>query len=247
MGFFSNFFPNKSSKELPFNFLEADMHAHILPGIDDGSKNKEESLELIKGLLSLGYKKFIATPHIISDSYKNTTSSIRQATDELQIFLKENNVNVDITPSAEYYVDEAFLKLVEDNDLMPFGKNYILIETNYMFSSPLLKEAIFKLKIKGYKPIFAHPERYVYLYENFRKFEEIKELDILFQVNLASLMGYYSKESKIFAEKLIKNNMVDFVGTDIHNMRHLEVYRDAMQTKAYGLLRDLPLLNSTLL
>ena len=248
MGFLSNIFGNKESNSIPFNPLQVDMHSHLFPGIDDGVENYEESIKVVSGLYALGYRKFIVTPHIMSDFYRNTPEIIRAKCEDLRQVLKENNMDVAIEPAAEYYLDEEFEKKIGTKGLLSFGNNYVLVETNYMSPMHNFKEVMFKLKIQGYNPILAHPERYVYWYgEDFSKYEELFDIGILFQINISSLVGYYSGEAKMIAEKLIKNKMVNFLGTDIHGPKHLKPIQDAMKTKAFKAACELDLLNNSLL
>ncbi len=248
MGFLSKLFGNKEDNSMPFNPIQVDMHSHLFPGIDDGVENYEESLAVIRSLHDLGYKKFIVTPHIMSDFYKNTPEVIHEKCEELRVLLKENEIDVAIEAAAEYYLDEEFEKKIASKGLMSFGKNYVLVETNYMNPMHNFRETMFNLKIAGYNPILAHPERYIYMYgEGFEKYEELYDLGILFQVNISSLIGYYSNEAKSIAEKLIKNKMVHFIGTDIHGVKHIKPIVDAMRTKIYQSIPELELLNNSLL
>jgi protein-tyrosine phosphatase len=244
MSFLSNLF---GGDKTPFNPIQVDMHCHLFPGIDDGVENHEESIKVIKGLQELGYRKFIVTPHIMSDFYKNTPEIIHEQVNKLRQIIKENKLEIEVEGAAEYYLDEGFEKLMADGKLLSFGKKYVLVETNYMEPMQNFRETIFNMKVAGYTPVLAHPERYLYMYGDFKKYEELIEFDILFQVNLSSLIGYYSGEAKMIAERLIKNKMVHFIGTDVHSTRHLAPLREAMKTKTFKNIANLDLLNNTLL
>ncbi|MGN6646778.1 MAG: tyrosine-protein phosphatase [Cytophaga sp.] len=247
MSFLSQLFSKKP--ETPADdFIFADMHSHLIPAIDDGSKSLEESVALVKNLKALGYKKIITTPHIMGDFFKNTRETIVPGLKMLSDKLAEENIDIILQAAAEYYLDEWFMeKLEKDEPLLTFGKNYVLFETSYMNESRQLHQAIFLMRSKGYSPVLAHPERYTYLYEGFDHFRKIYDMGVLFQVNLNSLAGYYSKPAKHFAEKLIDHKMVDFVGTDCHGERHIEVLHKVKASPYYNKLRDLPLLNNSLL
>lgn len=247
MGFFSKLFGSDKEDSTPFNPFQVDMHSHLFPGIDDGVDDHKESIEIISKLNALGYRKFIITPHIMMDFYRNTPGQIRDCCAKLQDVLHEQKIDVVVEPAAEYYLDEGFEKLLKNKDMLSFGKNYVLVETNYMHATQNFHDLIFKLKIEGYTPVLAHPERYVYMYDSFEKYEDIFSRDILFQVNLSSLVGYYSPDAKRIAEMLIKKKMVHFIGTDIHHTRHLKPLQDAMHTKAFRSLNELNLLNNSLL
>lgn len=248
MSFLHNLFSKKPAGPAE-DFIFVDMHSHLIPGIDDGSKSLEESVSLVKDFVDLGYKKIITTPHIMGDFFKNTKETIYPGLKTLREKLIEEGIHIEIEAAAEYYLDEWFIeKLDKDEPLLSFGKRYLLFETSYMNASSQLHQAIFKLRSLGYIPILAHPERYTYLYaEGFDAFKKIYDMGVLFQINLNSLAGYYSKPAKVFAEKLIDNKMVDFVGTDCHGQRHIDVLRKVKASSYYKKLNNLPLLNNSLL
>jgi protein-tyrosine phosphatase len=247
MSFLTSIFGKKQKEPLE-EFIFVDMHSHLIPNIDDGSKSLDESVELVQKLKTLGYKKLITSPHIIGDLYKNTPEIILSGLTELKKRLAADNINIEIEAAAEYYLDEWFIeKLNNGEKLMTFGNNYVLFETSFMNEPAHLHQAIFLMRTLGYTPVLAHPERYVYLYQNFSEFKKIYDMDVLFQMNLNSLAGYYSKAAKQFAEKLIDNNMVDFVGTDCHGVRHLNVLQETKSTAYYRKLAKLNIRNNSLL
>lgn len=230
------------------DWLFVDMHSHLIPGIDDGSKTLEESIHLIQELQKLGYKKIITTPHIMGDFFKNSKETIVPGLTELKAGLLQLNINVEVEAAAEYYLDEWFIEKLEQNEpLLTLHGKYVLFETSYMNKPAQLHRAIFLMRSLGYIPVLAHPERYTYLYSSFDLFKEIYEMDVLFQINLNSLAGYYSKSAKAYAEKLIDNKMVDFVGTDCHGKRHLDVLATVKKTGYYQKLQKLNILNNTLI
>lgn len=243
MGLFSIF---NRKLPAPSSPLKVDMHSHLLPGIDDGSKSMAETIQLIVRLNELGFEKLYTTPHIMQDYYKNSPEIILPLLAQVQKELEKRQINVRIEAAAEYYLDEGFVKKLDSEKLLTFGDNYLLVETSYMNKPRQLEEVFFKLKTKGYKPILAHPERYVYMYDDFSEYEKLYERGILFQLNINSLTGYYSPKAKQIAEKLIDQKMINFAGTDCHAERHLERFSDAIHLKHYHKLLDLDLLNYTL-
>jgi protein-tyrosine phosphatase len=229
--------------------VQVDMHSHLLPAIDDGAKSIEESISLVKQLVTLGYKKLITTPHIMSDFYRNTPEIITNKLNLLKEALKNENVTVEIHAAAEYYLDEGFAAKVSakeklltlDND-----KKYILFETSYMNASPHFDNTVFELQSQGYHPVLAHPERYVYLFDNFDKLKKWYDKGILFQINTNSLNGYYSIDAKRIAEKLIDSKMVNFIGSDCHKDKHLQNMQTIYLLPYYKKVINLDLLNNTL-
>lgn len=229
--------------------LVTDMHSHLIPGIDDGATDPANSIELINGLMELGYQKFIATPHILWDIFKNNKATINPAFERLESALGENNIRVPIKFAAEYFLDYHVDELIEDEiPLLTLKDNWVLVEFSFV-SAPLdLNEKLFSLQMSGYQPVIAHPERYTYFGKSKEKYEELKEAGYFLQLNLLSLTGYYGKIPQEIAMMLVKNRLVDFLGTDIHHERHLHALRSATHlTDIIKLLQDSgTLLNPTL-
>lgn len=231
-------------KSNPIKSTGVDIHSHLLPGIDDGVNDLDESMDVIKAFVAMGYRKLITTPHIMSDFYANTPDIIQSILLEVRKRIKEEGIDIEIEAAAEYYLDEYFVNLLEEqNELLTFGDNYLLFETGFMNEPAQLKEVVFVLKSNGYQPVMAHPERYLYLHNNFELIEDLVQRGVLLQINAISLVGYYSKPVKKLAEKLIDKEMISFVGSDCHNFHYATALRDAMKTKHYHKALDLDLLN----
>ena len=231
------------------SFIGVDMHSHLLPGIDDGVQTIAESLTCIKTLQHLGYKKLICTPHIISDMYPNDRETILPRLEEIREALKENNIDIAIEAAAEYMVDlEMEKQVLSGEPLLTFGNNLILIEMSYVAPSPNIEQVIFQLRLKGLQPILAHPERYVFYHHNLDNYQRFIDLGCMLQMNLLSLLGYYGKQIKLVAEKLLKNKMIDLLGTDMHHQRHLMALMELSTKKEfYKLLEDVEIKNRKLL
>jgi protein-tyrosine phosphatase len=239
----------RSSKAEPdLSFIGADMHSHLLPALDDGLKTMDESIDFIRQLQNLGYQKLICTPHIISDLHPNSPHTILPRLEEVRKALKEQNVPVQIDAAAEYMVDIDFENSIRKGErLLTIGKKYILIEMSYIAPSPNIEQVIFELNMKGLKPIIAHPERYLYYHNEFEKYQRLIDLGAVLQINLLSLSGYYGKGVKVTAERLIKQKMIQFAGTDMHHTNHLNALRElACKKDFYKTIADVELLNKTL-
>jgi len=209
-----------------------DLHSHLIPGIDDGVGSFDESIELIKQLQDLGFKKIITTPHIMHHRFANTKQNILKVYEELREKMKKHDLKIDVDVAAEYYYDEYFLELIDKKELMTFGDNHILFELSYTLKPFMLEQAVAKLLSAGYRPILAHPERYKY-YKTKEDFERVKDMGLLFQINAISLGGFYGKNVKKSAELLVEANMVDFIGSDIHSQKYLEALSKVLQSSAY--------------
>jgi len=216
----------KKDKEDRFDFglLGADMHSHLIPGIDDGATDIETSLQLVKGLSELGYKKLITTPHVMWDMYKNTREDILLRYEILQQKIKEENIGVVIGVAAEYFLDNHVKNLLANKEpLLTIKDNLVLVEFS-MASEPVdLKEILFEMQLQNYQPVIAHPERYSYHERNLEFFELMKSAGYWFQLNILSLAGLYGKSSQTLARTFIKKNYYELAGTDLHNERHLRL------------------------
>jgi len=225
-----SFFSNKSKPAVDLSAIHTDMHSHLLPGIDDGSPDAKTSLELVKGLQDLGLKKFITTPHILWDLYRNDDSSIGDAGSELLKAAEGQNIPLPVTAAAEYMMDDHFAELLRKKiPLRKFSDKYVLVEFSFVSLPFEWKEMLFDLQIQGYQPVLAHPERYSFLSGQPSIFNDIADMGVLLQVNLNSLTGYYGKPALSLAQFLLKQKIVSFLGTDLHHERHLEALRNSTQ------------------
>lgn len=245
-----DFLKKKNPVEIPFDlsWLQVDMHSHLIPGIDDGSKSMEESISLLSRLASYGLRKVITTPHIMSEYYRNTPEIISMGLEDLRKAAKNHGISLEIEAAAEYYMDEIFLEKIKSGDeLLTFGDRYILVETGFINKPQMLLDIIFHLEMAGYKPILAHPERYQYLLVDKKLQDELIERQLIFQVNLLSLTGFYSKGVKEFAEMLLERNAVSFLGTDCHNERYLDMLQTLPKNhRVYEKIRNSEFLNQRL-
>ncbi len=248
MSWLSNLFGTKAkTADKDFiNPITTELHSHLIPAIDDGVGTLDESIKVLKHFASLGYKKVITTPHIMGDFFKNGPENILPALANIREELKKQNINLEVDAAAEYMVDDAFMHKISSGNLLTFGKNYVLIEIPFMDIPANFNSALFELQVNGFKPVLAHPERYAYYGMHKDKYQELHDQGILFQLNLFSLVGYYSPQIKKIAEYLIENKMVNFVGSDCHGLKHLPVLDDALNSFNYQKACSLPLLNNTL-
>ena len=206
-----------------FNSDYIDIHSHVLPGIDDGSKSIEMSIELLSKMKEYGIVNFVFTPHILGGVWENTPSTIEKAFDKLQnAVLKSEMSDVSMRYAAEYMLDENFGKILKSKKLLPIKDNKILVEMSYRSPPINLYELLFEIQVAGYEPILAHPERYNFIHSKFEEYYKLKEVGCKFQLNLLSLTNYYGKHVNIAASKLLKNNMIDFVGSDAHHHNHID-------------------------
>jgi|SRR6218665_212299 len=224
---FKLFSRSGSGKEkFDFSSLKADVHSHLLPGIDDGSKDLEESLSLIRGMKELGFSKLITTPHIFWDMYRNTSDIIRQKLDIVREAVQQEGIDVEIEAAAEYFLDEHLQELMlKKEPLLTISGNMVLTEFSMAFASLNIKDILFEMQMQGYQPVIAHPERYIYLQTQKEFFAELKDAGCLFQLNLLSLTGGYGRSVSDLANYLLKNDFYNMAGTDLHHTGHLEALK----------------------
>ena len=221
MGLFSK--SKTGAGKAAFSILKADMHSHLLPDIDDGPPDINTSLELVKGMMELGYTKLITTPHIMWDMYKNTREIILEKLEVLRSAVKNEGLDVEINAAAEYFLDDHVHGLIKNKEpLLAVSGNMVLVEFSLAYPSHSLKDILFDMQMQSYQPIIAHPERYIYLERNKELYDDLKNTGCLFQLNLLSLTGYYGRTQQDLAHYLIKKEYYDLVGTDLHHLRHLE-------------------------
>jgi protein-tyrosine phosphatase len=244
---FSLFGSSKTTPDL--SFLSADMHSHLLPGLDDGLQEMEQTLEFIQQLQQLGYRKLICTPHILSDVYPNSPGTILPKLELVRSALQEKNIDMQVDAAAEYMVDGDFENYINaGKPLLTFGKNLILIEMSYVAASNNIEQVIFQLRIKGLQPVLAHPERYAYYLGTPEQHERFIDLGCMLQVNILSLLGYYGEPVKNCANNLLKKKMVTLLGTDMHHENHLKALKDLASKKSfYKLLDGIDIKNKELL
>jgi protein-tyrosine phosphatase len=222
MGFL-DIFKKKQPQLPPFELskLKVDIHSHLIPAIDDGSQSLDQTIAMLQKFEELGYTKVITTPHIMSDTYPNSRETILPGLDLVRNEIVKLGLKIEIDAAAEYYFDETFMQKIINRDLMTFGENYVLVE--FAFHSPphFVDEMFFELQSRGYRPVVAHFERYMYYIGKIEKAIEWRQKGINIQINLNSLTGHYGPDIRRQAEKLIDASEFDFVGTDCHRIEHL--------------------------
>lgn len=224
--------------------LSVDIHSHLLPGLDDGVKSFDEAIEILQSLQSLGYQKVITTPHIYPEVYPNTPDDILSKFETLKKKIKTYGLSLEVECAAEYFLDSSFLGTIKSGDqILSFGDGYVLFETPFYTKPLLFEEVIFELIAKGYKPVFAHPERYQYLEKKSEWLNQLHDQGVKLQVNLPSLAGAYGETPKRIAEKLLKDSKVSFLGSDIHRSNQMGLLKEALKKS----IHTNPLLNQELI
>lgn len=240
-------FKNKTplTSILPENFI--DIHSHLLPSVDDGTKSFDETLQLLIQMHSFGIKNLVLTPHIMESVWENSSEFLKLRFNELTTFLKQSNFSqIQLQLAAEYMLDGKFNTLLKQERLLTLKDNFLLVEMSYLSPPVNLYETIFDIQIAGYKPILAHPERYRFLHNNFEEYRKLKNAGCYFQLNLLSLSNYYGNDVHQMAIKLLKEKLIDFAGSDTHHQRHLS-FLDKIDKKSILKLITPILLNNSIL
>jgi protein-tyrosine phosphatase len=229
-----------------WSFLGTDMHSHLIPGIDDGAQTVEDSIMLIEKLREMGFKSLITTPHIKSDHFPNSKQTIGHGLQILKQALAEKNIDIPVTAAAEYYIDEHFMDLLEQKELLTITGNEVLVEISFMIEPARFHEILFQIQMAGYRPILAHPERYSFYHDKPESYIELKNRGCLLQLNTLALTGYYGKIVKHTAEKCLKEGLYSYCGSDMHHIKHAENLHNILSTDIINTLQKYPFLNSKL-
>lgn len=189
-----------------------DWHSHILPGVDDGVRAFDESIDTLNAFEKQGVKKVWLTPHIMED-FPNSTARLKDRFDELK---DKYNGGVELALASENMLDSLFEERIREKDLLPIGdsQEHLLVETSYVnppYGMDSMIESVFSL---GLIPILAHPERYRYMEQ--KDYLKWKERGVLFQANYISLVGGYGETARKKLEWMLKEGLINVTGSDIH-------------------------------
>jgi len=247
MGLFSNLFSKKEKLgPADLSVLKVDMHSHLIPGIDDGSKSLDDSIAMLSKFKDLGYSKVITTPHVMSDFYKNTPEIILGGLEDVRAELKRINLDIEIEAAAEYFYDETLVARLPNDDFLTFSGKHVLIEFSFTSEPRGYDEFFFDMLMKDYKPVIAHFERYVFLHGSIDKAREWREKGMLIQLNLNSLSGHYGPSVKKQAELLVDSGEIDFIASDCHRIDHLKEIESLLTAEYLHKVLELPLKNKFL-
>ncbi len=245
VGLFS-LFKKQVSEPLDLSLIGVDMHSHLIPGIDDGSNSMDESIAMLAKFEHLGYRKVITTPHIMSEVYNNTSEIILKGLDEVREEAKKHGLKIEIDAAAEYYFDDYLVNLVKKREVLTFGDQYVLVEFSFHTPPEYDDLLFFEMQMARYKPVLAHFERYPYFHGSTEKAKEYRDKGAQIQININSLTGNYGPEVRKQAEKLIDQNLVDFIGSDCHRMQHLVTMEENLNKPYLAKLSQLTLKNQSL-
>ena len=213
----------KLSELIPTGYV--DIHSHVLPGIDDGASTLEDTKFLLEEMRQLGFTKVITTPHTMNNVWDNTTETITMALNEVNAVL---TLPFTMKAASEYALDESVIQKANNKTLLTIKENYLLVELSYLNAPIQLYDFLYELQLAGYQIILAHPERYAYYHNNRKEYLKLKKVGCYFQLNLLATVGYYGKEVADTAHYLIKENLYDFTGSDIHHKHHIKAFQNKL-------------------
>ena len=214
-----------------------DIHSHCLPGVDDGIQSVQEAIQALTAMKKHGIERVYFTPHVMEDYQKNSAIFLKQLFTEFQQDVSD--IDIEMVLAAEYMLDASFYNHFEKGELLCLKGDYLLIEMSYLSPSPDLEDIIYNLQLKGYRPILAHPERYLFMDQ--KDYTHLKQLGCKYQLNLMSLSGQYGKRAYNVAWYLLQNGLYDFAGTDMHNYKvfHRSMSRLKLTKREVALIQNL--------
>lgn len=216
-----SFFKNKYAPRESLAFVQLDMHNHLLPGVDDGPSSMEESLKMIEAYINMGWTHIITTPHINETHYPNSPDKLRAVFESLQKEVNKRGFSIHLDLAAEYQTDALFQKHLKEERLLSMADKRVLIELPF-FQPPInWSQYFFDAQLKGYTPILAHAERYLYWKKDLEKFATLRDRGVELQLNLSALIGKYGSEVQRLAEKLISREAYSWVASDAHSVDDL--------------------------
>ena len=243
-----NLFKKKYDPRPIFAPLGTDMHCHLIPRVDDGSKCIEESIECLQTLQAVGFNKVIITPHFQYPRFPNDEDDIRHRYEEVKQQAKEQGVEIELRGiGGEYRIDSGFQARLDNPRFLKIGDKYVLVEFSLHQQMMGSDEMIFDLQMKGYDVILAHPERYPYMNINGMRMEQLKNQGVFFQINALSLGGFYGDDAKQRAYGMLERGWVEFMGTDTHNTMYAQALRDLSNNrKVEKVMEKYQFMNNTL-
>ena len=210
-----------------------DVHCHLIYQEDDGSRSIEESIKMIEKYIEVGYKGAIVTPHYDRNRYLVTSDIVLDKMEILKNKIKEENIDFELFPGNEIQIDEKTIDLIKNKEIFRLNNSrYVLCELPF-FSKPIYaKELFYQMRLEGWIPIIAHPERYSYVKEDIGWLKQFIKTGCLLQLNISSLS---SKMNSNIAKQLLERNMIHLVGTDSHQNE----WRSPDVKKEFIILREL--------
>jgi protein-tyrosine phosphatase len=204
-----------------------DIHSHILYGMDDGAETIDDSVKMAEVYQELGFKKVYCSPHVMNFYYDNAKAAITEKCTKLQVELQARGLNLELVPFGEIYLDETVLPKLKEK-VLPTIRGRVLVEGPFNEWPFYIEEILFKIKTFGLAPIMAHPERNRELQKDKGKLKSLKEEGCLLQGNISNMVGAYGSAAQKCFEVLLKDDLYDYLATDMHSWQHKQMYQEAL-------------------
>ncbi|WP_336866193.1 tyrosine-protein phosphatase [Peribacillus frigoritolerans] len=219
-----------------------DIHCHILPGVDDGSADMKESMNMARNAVEAGITHIFATPHHLNEKYVNVKIDIIDRAAKLNESLQQENIPLTIHLGQEVRIHRDIFTSLEKEEILTLDNNgtFLLLELPSGRVPTYTQEVIYELLLKGITPIIVHPERNKELIENHKLLFELVQEGALTQLTSGSIIGNFGKSIQSFSKKIIEHNLAHFIATDAHNIGSRGfTLQQAYETitKAYGIER----------
>lgn len=195
-----------------------DLHSHILPGLDDGAKTLDVSIEMARRYLDQGVTCVACTPHILPGLYANDGAIIRRAALNLQERLAEKGIALKLVCGADNHIVPDFVRLLKTDQLLALADTrYVLVEPPHHVAPARLEALFFDILQGGYVPILTHPERLAWIEREYSKITALAERGVLMQLTSGSLLGRFGTRPRYWAEKLLCEGFAHILATDAHD------------------------------
>lgn len=198
-----------------------DIHAHILPGVDDGVQTEEEAVEFARVAVADGTRTLVATPHCKEGFFFNDRAKVLADVERLRRRLQAESVDLELVPGAEVYLCPDLTERIRDGRAPTLANNgkTLLLELSLAQPHPEIENVVFQLKLAGIIPVFAHPERVRYFQDDIERYESVIRLGAYGQVTAGSLVGTFGESAEEFSEELVRKGLVHVLASDSHNLR----------------------------
>lgn len=198
-----------------------DLHSHILPGIDDGAKDVNVSLEMARAYADQGIQCVACTPHILPGLYHNSGPQIRQAVVDLQVEIDNAGIALRLTTGADNHVIQGFVQGLEQGHLLSIADSrYVLVEPPHHVAPPQIENLFFNVQTAGYVPILTHPERLTWIENKYEIMQRLAARGVWMQITSGSLNGSFGRRPRYWAQRMLAEGLVHILATDAHNMTH---------------------------
>lgn len=198
-----------------------DLHCHILPNVDDGSKSIEETIAILKRARNAGFNIICFTPHYAEPQYLNSKQQNEKILEQVKEKIKAYDIKIDLLLGNEVFIRPNIKDLLENHEISTLNNTqYVLIEVPMFQELPqeIVKSMLDTVKQKGFKVVIAHPERYISIQKDPSKISEYFGENVIFQGNYASILGAYGKEAQKTIKKLLKDKRIHYFSSDVHHL-----------------------------